>query len=91
MTCLIQSHGHIEALSAALEAQAFACGSGMAEMDQESLSRAAARALADAVVQAEVLCQSNGGEVTRACGFAQAEVEDIARAQVCLRFGNCRC
>lgn len=57
-------------------------------IDQESLFTLTARALADAVTQTEATCQSNGGEDTQACGFAQAEVRDIARAQVCLFAGD---
>lgn len=49
-----------------------------------SIVQATARALADAVARSEVLCESDGEEAdTEACGFAQADVEVIARAQVC--------
>ena len=44
-----------------------------------------AHALAEAIVTAEVSCSSNGGEDTRACGFASGDVEVVARAQVRLR------
>jgi len=72
----------IGARSAALEVEAATCDSGVAEMEQNALLQATARALAEAVVQTEITCQSNGGEDTQACGSTRAEVENIARAQV---------
>ena len=63
----------------------------MAEMEQDALVRATARALAEAVVQTEITCQSNGGEDTQACGSTQAEVENIARAEVLLPSLICQC
>ena len=82
----------IGALSAAQELaievaiEAITCDSGIAEMVQDGLVRATARALAEAVVQTEITCHSNGGEDTQACGSTRAEVEDIARAEVLLPF-----
>ena len=67
---------------AATEVQSFACGSGSSEETNLSdLVQETARALARAVVTTRVACSSSGGADTEACGFAQGDVEVIARAQ----------
>ena len=74
-------------LSAALDAQALACDSD-SEMELSAILQATAEALAEAIAQTEITCEANGGEDTEACGFVQAEVETIARAQVCFPRAN---
>lgn len=64
--------------------RSFACGQGNRQQQQDVTRhvQASARALADAIIQTEATCKSGGGEDTQACGFTQAEVETVARAQV---------
>lgn len=45
------------------------------------IAQATARALAEAVAQADVFCEQNGGEDTSACGLAESNIEVTARAQ----------
>lgn len=68
--------------SAGAEAVAYACNGSIAEAEVTVTARAVARALARAVAQADVFCETVGGEDTIACGLSEANVRAVARAQV---------
>lgn len=83
--------------SAGAEAVAYACNGSIAEAEVTVTARAVARALARAVAQADVFCETVGGEDTIACGLSEANVRAVARAQaeafatVFARAETCNC
>lgn len=67
---------------AGAEAAAFACDGDIAEAQVDVIARATATALAEAVAQADVFCETRGGEDTMACGLVEVDVRAVASAQV---------
>lgn len=68
--------------TAGAEAAAYACDGDIAEAEVDVIARATATALAEAVAQADIFCESVGGEDTMACGLAEVDVRAVASAQV---------
>lgn len=68
-------------MHAASEARALACGEDTNTATLSNIAQATAHALAQAITEAEVFCEANGGASTRACGLAESNVTAVARAQ----------
>lgn len=67
---------------AGAEAAAYACNGDEASARVDVIARATATALAEAVAQADIFCETRGGEDTIACGLAEVDVRAVASAQV---------
>lgn len=61
---------------------AFACNGDIAEAELDVIAVATALALAEAIAQADIFCESSGGSDTAACGLSEGTVQQVARAQV---------
>jgi len=94
--CELAASGSVREISvnatarAGADAAAYACHGDTATVNVDVIARSTATALAQATAQADVFCETRGGEDTMACGMAEADVRAVASAQVCQQPRDCR-
>lgn len=67
---------------AGAEARAFACEDGFAEETFKLTLSSTAKALAEAVSQVDVFCESQGGPETTGCALGEANIRATAESTV---------